>query len=382
MPEPRTSPIGPLCIGPYQVQAILHRGPDRVLYRAQDSARKARVILRVPARAAKSAALLDQYQWLWETARRLDHPGLHRALELGRDEAAGPYLVLEDLEGTCLAPLILDGLPLFSALHLLVQLVHILEAGAQAGIFHGDLQPCNIWVSPQGKVHVQGFGATGALLAGTMAYAAPERLERGSPSARADQFSLAALAFHLLAGRPPFAGTISEDSLRAARNLDLKFPHEMPPQLQKVFLKAMDGSPEARYGSIRDFLAVGIAAAPLEEERQDDLLSFLDGKPLSLDGAGLLPLPAAGSTEEPAVPSPERRVPARSLDPLLQNMQAAFAKVVGPMAGIIFQECLDQWANEAEPRRENLPRLLALLMQQAGDAERAARYRSLVQPLL
>jgi hypothetical protein len=70
------------------------------------------------------------------------------------------------------------------------------------------------------------------------------------------------------------------------------------------------------------------------------------------------------------------------LGPILQGMLVALAKVVGPMAGIIFLECLERWAEEANPQKENLPKLLALLVQETGDSANAARYRKLVEPLL
>lgn len=83
-----------------------------------------------------------------------------------------------------------------------------------------------------------------------------------------------------------------------------------------------------------------------------------------------------------AVISPEELMESRTLGPVLKGMQAALAKVVGPMAGIIFMECLERWAGEVEPRRENLPRLLALLVQETGGSANEATYRRLVGPLL
>lgn len=92
-------------------------------------------------------------------------------------------------------------------------------------------------------------------------------------------------------------------------------------------------------------------------------------------------LPAAGLVRKAAI-SPEALMESQALGPVLQGMHAALAKIVGPMAGIIFMECLERWAEEADPLHENLPKLITLLVQETGDAENAASYRKLVEPLL
>jgi hypothetical protein len=80
--------------------------------------------------------------------------------------------------------------------------------------------------------------------------------------------------------------------------------------------------------------------------------------------------------------SPKELMESQILGPVLHGMLAALAKVVGPMAGIIFMECLERWAEEANPQKENLPKLLNMLVHETGDASNAARYRKLVEPLL
>ena len=92
-------------------------------------------------------------------------------------------------------------------------------------------------------------------------------------------------------------------------------------------------------------------------------------------------LPTMPAAPKPAV-SPQELMETRGLGPILQQMHGALAKIVGPMAGIIFMECLERWAGENEPRQENLPNLVALLVQETGDDTNAARYRKLVEPWL
>src|SRR5512133_645244 len=308
MPNPQASPSEPISIGRFQVQKLLDHGPDSLLYLARDKDSQALVALKVPIPGAKTPGMAERYQREWDAARRLDHPGVHRVLDLGRDAAAGPYLLMDYLEGTPLASLLAGGLPTFPALHLLIQLVHVMEFAARTGILHGDLQPHDIWVTPQGDVRLQSLGSSGAPRPGGAGYAAPERLDGGAPSTRADQFSLAAVAFHVLAGKQPFPGATPEDVTQAVCNGEFLLPSKMPLVMQKVFLKAMDKEPEARYASLRDFMAVLIAAAPLEEDRLDDLLSFLDGQPLAFEGRESLSHPPAPHPEIPSPSAPPPRI--------------------------------------------------------------------------
>lgn len=297
MPNPRPPLPEPISIGRFRVQRILDRGPYDLLCLAEDKESQALVALKVPAPEAKTLGLAERYQRVWETTRELKHPGVYRVLELGRDAAAGPYLVMDYLEGASLASFLAGGLPALPALHLLVQLVHVMQFAIRSGIFHGDLQPRDIWITPQGDVRLQSLGASGAPLPGSEGYAAPERLDGGAPSARADQFSLAAIAFHVLAGKPAFPGATPKDVVQAVRSGELLIPSKMPLMMQKVFLKAMDKEPEARYASLRDFIAVLIAAAPLDENRLDGLLSFLDGTPLAFEGLEFLSRPEAPGSD-------------------------------------------------------------------------------------
>ena len=308
MPNPQASPAEPISIGRFQVQKILDHGPYSLLYLVRDKDSQALVALKVSIPGAKTPGLAERYQREWEAARRLDHPGVHRVLDLGRDAAVGPFLLMDYLEGASLASLLAGGLPAFPALHLLIQLVHVMESAARAGILHGDLQPHDIWVTPQGDVRLQSLDSSGAPRPGSEGYAAPERLDGGGPSTRADQFSLAAVAFHVLAGKQAFPGATPEDVTQAVRNGEFLLPSKMPLVMQKVFLKAMDKEPEARYASLRDFMAVLIAAAPLEEDRLDDLLSFLDGQPLAFEGHEFLFRTEAPRSDMPRDPRPIRAI--------------------------------------------------------------------------
>ena len=195
---------------------------------------------------------------------------------------------MDRTEEVCLASLLDESMPAFPALHILVQLAHSLESEARAGILHGDIQPWNISVSFQGVPRLLAFGAfaltTGAVVPGSEGYSAPERLGGGIASAQTDLFSFAATAFHILTGRPPFVAATPEEVVHAVRKGELRLPPKMSTVMQKVFLKALERDPECRFSSYGHFMSVLIASAPLAENRLEDLLSFLDGKPIPFEG--------------------------------------------------------------------------------------------------
>ena len=309
----RPSPSEPLVMGRFQVLKVLDHGPASFLYLAQDPARKSLVLLKTATPGRVAPELAEQYEQTLKVTCLLDHPGVHGLQELDQDPAFGPYLVLDYVEGTSLASLLAANLPAFPALHLLIQVAQVLEFAAQKGISHGDLQPHAVWVTPKGEARLHGFATQGRLKVGSGSYAAPERQGAGIPTARADQFSLAATAFHLLFGKPPFPGATEEETLLAVREGEFSLPAKTPVMLQKVFLKALDKDPNGRYASLRDFMAVLIAAAPLEEHHQEDLLSFLDGTPLAFEGGEFL------SRSEPprAEPPPAKSDPAVQKEPLV-----------------------------------------------------------------
>ena len=145
------------------------------------------------------------------------------------------------------------------------------------GIQHRDLKPSNIMLDSQLNPKILDLGLSGGdpgsgHLRGTLAYIAPEQLDRSLPiDARTDIYALGVILYELLAGVTPYSGRSDEDVIAAIREGQPRLPVEIdpsaPPALQAIALKAMERRPGDRYQTAAE-LAL-------------DLQRYLDGRPVS-----------------------------------------------------------------------------------------------------
>src|SRR5262249_27502961 len=143
----------------------------------------------------------------------LNHPNIVTIYDIGDDEA-GPFIVMELVEGRTLRELIKQGLPLDSTIQLGEQMAKALSAAHTAGVLHRDVKPENIIVREDGYVKVLDFGiarlapagailtdaerrrlTTPGILLGTVGYMSPEQARRESASPASDVFSLGIILY-------------------------------------------------------------------------------------------------------------------------------------------------------------------------------------------
>jgi tetratricopeptide (TPR) repeat protein len=185
----------------------------------------------------------------------LSHPNLVSVLEHG--SAGGRhYFVMEYVAGGNLRQLLQPGQPLEprQALNMLGEIVRALMYLAERGIVHRDLKPENVLVDADGHVKVSDFGLStpvaevglvtaSAQWLGTVDYMAPEQRARLPLDARADQFSLAVIAYEMLTGRRPLG--------------NFKHPSQLNPRLgpavDRVLGRALQEDADDRYPSVRAF---------------------------------------------------------------------------------------------------------------------------------
>ncbi len=300
----------PRRVGDFELLEEIGRGGMGVVYRATQLSLSRTVALKMilPGRLA-SATDLSRFRAEAEAAAKLKHPHVVSVHEVGELDGQ-PYFSMPLIEGTTLAKRLADGpLPPRDAAELLVPICRAVAAAHRHGILHRDLKPSNILIDHEGRPYVTDFGlakrlhqhdapasghssdaknhslarradadsaanltATGAIL-GTPSYMAPEQAagQRGEVGPASDVYSLGAILFSMLTGRPPFQAASPVDTILQVLEQDPIPPRVLnpnaDPDLELIALKCLQKPSDLRYATA-DALA-------------DDLQAFLAHEPIS-----------------------------------------------------------------------------------------------------
>ena len=228
----------------YVIQSILGRGGMGIVYRVQDRCRDAAgadnpdLAMKILKPELEHSA--DAERRLLSEAlqgQNLHHPNLVRIFDLGRADGRA-FMTMELLDGESLRSAITrhspDGFPPAEALPIIRGMASGLAYLHQQGYVHSDFKPGNVFLSRGGEPKLLDFGLArrhgrarepmldgAGLPARTPAYASPQVLAGSAPDFRDDVFSLACVAYELIAGRHPFgrvpAKEASERKLKPAR---------------------------------------------------------------------------------------------------------------------------------------------------------------------
>jgi eukaryotic-like serine/threonine-protein kinase len=209
-----------------------------------------------------SAAEVQRFRTEAENTAHLDHRGIVPIYEFG-EHAGQPFFSMKLVEGRSLAGL--QATPQEAA-RLLVAVARAVHYAHQRGIIHRDLKPGNLLLDSEGQPHVTDFGLakrlqgdskltqSGAIL-GTPAYMPPEQAtgKKGEVTILADVYSLGAVLYELLTGRPPFQAETPLDTLLQVLEKEPVPPRQLNPRLDRdleaVCLKCLHKEPQKRYAS-------------------------------------------------------------------------------------------------------------------------------------
>lgn len=205
------------------------------------------------------------------TLAGLHHPNVVSVYDYGEGETT--FLVMAFVEGEPLSQRIesADRLSVAETVSIVTQAAAALHAVHQKGVVHRDVKPGNLLIQPNGTVVLVDFGVARSAAAasvtktheviGTALYMAPEQVSKKPLSPATDVYALGAVAYHCLAGRPPFEG---DNALQVAlQRLDGEpdpLPDDVPENVRAVVARAMAREPEDRYPSA-EALADAMAAA-------------------------------------------------------------------------------------------------------------------------
>src|SRR5262249_54587802 len=202
-------------------------------------------------------------------AASLQHPNIVAIHEVGVHQGQ-QYFAMDYVEGQSLAKLLANGpLPATRAAHYLKTIAEAIHYAHERGILHRDLKPSNVLIDPNDQPRVTDFGLarriegdseltmTGQVL-GSPNYMPPEQAagKRGKLSRRSDVYSLGAMLYHLLTGRPPFVGEALTDTLEQVLNSEPVGPRllnpAVPRDLQTICLKCLEKESGKRYATAQD----------------------------------------------------------------------------------------------------------------------------------
>jgi serine/threonine-protein kinase len=213
--------LGDLIAGKYRIVGTLGQGGMGSVYEAVNDAVGKRVAVKLlNANLADNPEFGRRFELEARAAALINHPGIVDVLDFGRDADGSPYIVMEHLQGLTVRALQRAVGPLRAGLAtaIVAPALEALAAAHDAGVVHRDLKPANLFLSlqPTQSVRILDFGIskfslggegvtqTGTTL-GTPAYMSPEQLLDGrTVGPAADLYSMGAVLYSLLAGRPPF----------------------------------------------------------------------------------------------------------------------------------------------------------------------------------
>lgn len=273
-------PAGLVNHGRYEVLQLLGEGGMGAVYKARHRKMDRLVALKIiHARFVDNPTTIERFYREVQAAARLDHPNIVRAFDA--DQAGNThFLAMELVEGTDLAQYIQKKGPLSVSLacHFIRQAALGLQHAHERGMVHRDIKPHNLMLTRASGgrpgesaarspvlVKIMDFGLarlaceggsesglTGEnVLMGTADYIAPEQAQDAhNADIRADIYSLGCTLYHLLAGKPPFAGVGAAQKIAGhlGGNVSLAgLPATIPDNLRAVLARMVEKNPARRY---------------------------------------------------------------------------------------------------------------------------------------
>src|SRR6266498_4075878 len=300
---PVTAAAGQM-IGYYKIVELLDKGGMGEVYLATDTRSGREVALKLlPDSSISDQQRVRRFQQEARSILALNHPNIVTIYEIGQTDSAH-YIVTERITGETLRQRLARApLEIPEALSIAIEVSKALEATHTAGIMHRDIKPENIMLRPDGYVKVLDFGiaklterrapmisteaatmmkvqtAPGVVM-GTVYYMSPEQARGQEVDARTDIWSLGAVLYEMVAGRPPFEGEAPNDVIalilqKGKEPLPLaRYAREAPPELQRITTKALQKERDKRYQTIKD-LHLDLENLKQEEEFKAKLEQFV-----------------------------------------------------------------------------------------------------------
>jgi len=281
--------------GDYELLDEIARGGMGVVYRARQLALKRIVAVKMVLHGPfSSEEFIQRFRNETQAAARLQHPNIVAIYDVGQ-ELGQHYFSMEYIEGRNLAELVREK-PLAAkrAAAYLKSLAEAMHYAHEQGVLHRDLKPSNVLLDIFDQPHITDFGLAKLLrdgdtqltiagqALGSPGHMPPEQAAGKAAAAtpQGDIYSLGAILYHLVTGRPPFQGETLQEVLLQVQTIEPVSPRRLNPSLaqdlQTICLKCLQKEPARRYASagalaedLRRFLAnEPVLARPVTAQRK------------------------------------------------------------------------------------------------------------------
>jgi eukaryotic-like serine/threonine-protein kinase len=276
--------IGTVLGGRYRLVELLGQGGMATIFRAHDGqlGRDVAVKLLRP-EYGRDPDFGSRFRQEAHNAASLNHPNIVSVYDYGQD-AAGPFIVMELVEGEDLSSIIRrsGALPPRQAARIIAETGRALEAAHARGIVHRDVKPGNVMIGRDGRVKVADFGIARAVAEaqmtlpgttlGSVHYFSPEQARGEQATAASDVFALGIVLYELLTGSRPWEGDTAAAVAMARLAGPIPDPSVkrpgVPPELAAITRRALATEPAERWSSVGAFagaLEAYLSGVPIPE---------------------------------------------------------------------------------------------------------------------
>ena len=263
LPARRHPLVGTLIAGKYEVVRRIGAGGMGEVFEAENTVLGRIVAIKIVSGSGTEAAARLRREA--EVIASLQHPNICDVYDVGALPDGSPFLVLERLTGETLESHLRRERRIrpIRAIELFTQILSGLQVAHAAGIVHRDLKPANVFLTerigcpPLVKILDFGFAkdVSGRMRTmtqpgrrcGTPAYMSPEQLFGRPLDLRSDLFSVGIMLFEALSAQHPFAGaSVTEMTVKIARDPTPALPPRVSKELAEIVRKALEKDPAAR----------------------------------------------------------------------------------------------------------------------------------------
>jgi serine/threonine-protein kinase len=287
-PVSRESLVGSELAG-YTLQSLVGEGGTATVYKAEHPAHGVVAVKVLRERLRQDKTAVTRFVREAQFGTRVTHPNVVRTIEIGEAGSGLHYLAIEWAAGEILEKYAKRRAPLppDEVVTIVRQIADAVAAAHAAGIVHRDLKPENLMYDPETRnVKLLDFGIAAStdanaderltragFFVGTLMYVAPEALSGEMVGPAADQYSLATIAYYLLAGALPYTARNPREMFTQLLSqppipLNKAKPNlRFPDTVEAVVMRALSKAPGARYPDVQAFAAAlesAFATAPAE----------------------------------------------------------------------------------------------------------------------